>query len=294
MQLRTRQVHLDFHTNGTISDVGADWDPVAFVKTLKRGHVNSVTLFARGHHGYVYYMPSKYAVHPSLTFNLLGEQIDACHRAGIRAPIYVTVGWDELAAHEHPEWQMVTPEGVRGENGPLVAGWKRLCLNSPYLDYVWEQTEELFDLFGDQVDGFFFDIIHQTQCVCPYCLESMAQQGLDAGCAADRQRFAESVEDAYRERFAKAVWTHKADCTVFHNGGHMEARFRPTHETFSHYELESLPSTGMWGYNHYPICVRYARTWGKPHLGMTGKFHTAWGDFASFKNQAASSSNASR
>jgi len=41
-----RQVHLDFHTAGAIDDVGADWNAEAFVETLQRAHVDSVTLFA--------------------------------------------------------------------------------------------------------------------------------------------------------------------------------------------------------------------------------------------------------
>jgi hypothetical protein len=57
-------------------------------------------------------------------------------------------------------------------------------------------------------------------------------------------------------------------------------------DAFTHLELESLPSGG-WGYLHFPITARFARTLGKPYLGMTGKFHTSWGDFHSFKNPAA-------
>ena len=47
-----------------------------------------------------------------------------------------------------------------------------------------------------------------------------------------------------------------------------------------------MPS-GHWGYIHFPLTVRYARTLGLPCLRHTGKFHTAWGDFHSFKNQEA-------
>jgi hypothetical protein len=285
--LRMRQIHLDFHTNGTIPDVGADWDPQAFVETLQRAHVNSINLFARGHHGYVYYLPTRFTAHPSLKVNLLGEQIEACHRADIRAPIYITVGWDELSAARHPEWQEVSPEGKLGVRGPMVAGWKKMCLNSPYLDYVWEQTEEVLELFGDEVDGLWFDIIHQYECVCQHCLADMRRKGLDPDSAQDRRRLAQQVVDNYRRRFAQGVRARRPNALIFHNAGHIESSFRPTLDTFTHLELESLPSTGQWGYNHYPITVRYARTLGKPHLGMTGKFHTTWGDFSSFKNLPA-------
>lgn len=285
--LPMRQVHLDFHTGAAIPDVAADWDAQAFVEALQRAHVNSITCFARCHHGYVYYLPTRFTPHPALKINLLGEQIEACHRAGIRVPIYITVGWDELAANEHPEWQEITPEGILGQHSPLEARWKKLCLNSPYLDYVWEQTLEVIALFGREIDGFFFDIIHQGECVCRYCRRDMQAAGLNPERPEDRRRFAQSVLDAYRRRFAQGVWSRLPGCTIFHNAGHISASLRPTANTFSHFELESLPSTGMWGYNHFPITVRYARTLGKPLLGMTGKFHTAWGDFSSLKNQAA-------
>ncbi|NLG27112.1 MAG: beta-galactosidase [Chloroflexi bacterium] len=286
-QLRMRQIHLDFHTSGLIDDVGADWDADAFVDTLKRAHVNSITCFARGHHGWVYYLPTKFAPHPALKRNLLGEQIEACHRAGIRVPIYVTVGWDELTAGSHPEWLQVSPAGVLGGRDPLRPGWRTLCLNSPYLDYVWEQTDEVIDLFGREVDGFFFDIILQTECLCHHCQAGMRQRGLDPADQAQRRAYALDVLDAYRRRFAQAVRARVPNATVFHNAGHIHTSFRPTLDTFSHLELESLPSEGQWGYNHFPITARYARTLGKPILGMTGKFHTSWGDFGSFKNQAA-------
>ena len=39
-QLPMRQIHLDFHTAGQIPGVGADWDPEAFIATLKRADGN--------------------------------------------------------------------------------------------------------------------------------------------------------------------------------------------------------------------------------------------------------------
>jgi hypothetical protein len=283
--LRTRQVHLDFHTSGAIDDVGADWDAQHFVETLQRAHVNSVTCFARGHHGYVYYQPTRFPKHPSLEFNLLGEQIEACHAAGIRVPIYITVGLDEYTAERHPEWLEVSPEGKLGGNSPIEARWKKLCLNSPYLDYVWEQTIEVIELFGDDVDGFFFDIIHQGECVCQYCRRDMVDRGLRPEVSEDRQRFAAEVLDQYRRRFGHGVMQLKPDVSIFHNTGHVPPSFRRTLDTFTHLEVESLPSG--WGYEHFPVTGRYARALAKPVLGMTGKFHTVWGDFCSYKSQPA-------
>jgi proteasome lid subunit RPN8/RPN11 len=50
-----RQVHLDFHTSPYISDLLSEFDAAAFAKTMSEAHVNSVTVFAKCHHGMSYY-----------------------------------------------------------------------------------------------------------------------------------------------------------------------------------------------------------------------------------------------
>ena len=113
MELRFRQVHLDFHTSQHITKIGSAFDPDEFAETLVRARVNSVTCFARCHHGYIYYDTKIHPErrHPHLTRNLLAEQIDACHRRDIRVPIYTTVQWDHFTAEEHPEWLAVGQDG---------------------------------------------------------------------------------------------------------------------------------------------------------------------------------------
>src|SRR5687768_9081733 len=67
--LRFRQVHLDFHTSGLIKDVAKGFDAEKFAATLKKASVNSVTCFARCHHGYLYYDSKVHPerIHPHLT-----------------------------------------------------------------------------------------------------------------------------------------------------------------------------------------------------------------------------------
>ncbi|GAC1467094.1 MAG: hypothetical protein PVS3B1_15900 [Ktedonobacteraceae bacterium] len=162
--LRYRQVHLDFHTSAACEDVGADFDPRVFAETVKMGHVDSMTIFAKCHHGFSYY-PTKVATeHPHLKFDLMGQQIEALHSAGIRAPIYITLMWDDLAGEQHPEWIIVDKAGREVMRPPLTnqspliggSGWTTLDLTSGYGDYVIAQVEEISRNY--QVDGFFFDI----------------------------------------------------------------------------------------------------------------------------------------
>ena len=283
-ELRFRQVHLDFHTSEHIPGVGSRFDPEQFVAALRLGHVNSVTCFSRGHHGWCYHPTEVGEMHPSLTFDLLGSIIEACHAGGINVPVYVTVGWDERSARLHPEWLEVSPEGTPHGAPPLRAGWRKLCFNSPYLDFVIAQAEEVLRNYDG--DGLFLDIIHQRECCCACCLAGMAKEGLDAEDPRDRQTFARKVLLAYYERMTSAVHAIKPGHPIFHNSGHIPRGQRELYPFFTHFELESLP-TGGWGYDHFPVSAKYVATTGTDFLGMTGKFHTTWGEFGGYKNPVA-------
>ena len=288
MELRFRQVHLDFHTSGAIDGIGANFDPEEFADTLQRAHVDSITCFARGHHGYLYYDSKKFPerIHPHLANkNLLIEQIEACHKRGIRVPIYITVQWDQYTATEHPEWLAVDENGRIKGTGPFEAGFYReLLLNSPYVDFLKTQTQEVLETLP--VDGLFFDIVDQREDCSKWSVEGMLALGMDPACHEDRMEYATKVVHDFRNDMTAFVRQFNQDCTIFYNAGNIGPFERPSADAYTHFELESLPSGG-WGYMHFPVSMAFARTLGKECLGMTGKFHTSWGDFHSFKTQPA-------
>ncbi len=216
------------------------------------------------------------------------KQIEACHAVDIRTPIYISAGFDEWAARLHPEWVERTPEGGIVGAGPLQAGWRKLCFNTPYVDYLEQQTTEVFDKFGDLAHGIFFDIISQSPCCCKWCLERMDREGLDPEDSMDRMSNANAVLKGFKQRMTACVRKHSATCDLFYNSGHVGPYIRQTLDNYTHLELESLPGLrDGWGYEHFPITVRFARNLGRDILGMTGKFQTTWGDFGGFKDQAA-------
>ena len=47
-------VHLDFHTSPDIEGVGARFSKEKFTKTIKDAKIDSMTVFAKCHHGYTY------------------------------------------------------------------------------------------------------------------------------------------------------------------------------------------------------------------------------------------------
>lgn len=290
MQLSPRQIHLDFHTSEHIPGIGSAFDAKAFAKAFKEAHVSSVTVFARCHHGWLYY-PSKIfpdRVHPNLSRpNLLLEEVSALHEAGIRAPVYITVQWDYHSAENHPEWLIRKADGSHeGDSFTRPGFYQSLCVNTGYYDFLEAQTREVCELLGDELDGIFFDIVGIRPCLCAACRREMEQKGIDMNDEKAVRAFAAFSMNRFKAKMSAVVREYSSKCTIFYNAGHVGPCTKQSADAYSHFELESLPSGG-WGYLHFPATVRYARTLGKPCLGMTGKFHTSWGDFHSYKNQAA-------
>ncbi len=289
--LSTRHIHLDFHTSPAIPDIGADFDPDDYARTLAAAHVTSVNTFARCHHGHLYYdsQVNPERVHPHLVRpNLLVEQIEACHRLGIRAPVYTTVQWDQFTADEHRDWLLVGEDGAPYGNTPLEPGFfRRLDVSHPgYVAFLEGHVRELFDTMP--VDGLWFDIVVPYFSYARHWLDGMARAGLRVEDAGDRTRFArQSVDDfeQHMSRFVRSLPQSSSATSIFFNSGHIGVRQRESGSAYTHFELESLPAGG-WGYLHFPTAQRYARGLGKPTLGMTGKFHSSWGDFHGYKNEA--------
>jgi hypothetical protein len=286
-------VHLDFHTSPHIPEVGADFDPREFVRVLQAAHVNSVTVFAKCHHGYSYYPTRVGTPHPHLRRDLLGEMIEAGHGAGIRVPVYTTVVWDELAWATHAEWRHLSPEGrvVGPSDSPLKPGWKNLCLNIGYADYVIVQVEEILDLYDG--DGLFVDIVRYgpEPCVCATCLGQMVAQRVAPEDPEQLLRFALQAERGFMARATRAVRARKPDQSIYYNSRlrmewDPELGNRSELECFTHLEIESLPG-GFWGYDHFPMYVRYFQTIDRELVAQTGRFHTAWGDFGGLRNREA-------
>ncbi|MCY3021265.1 MAG: alpha-L-fucosidase [Planctomycetota bacterium] len=281
-----RQIHLDFHTGPWIPDVGRDFDARDFARTMKRAHVNSVTTFAKCHHGHLYYNTRRPERHPGLKpgLDLLREQVEALHRVGIRAPIYISVQCDEYAADTHPEWIARKADGAPVGAGPLSPGWQILDMSSPYQEFLADQTREVLRLFRP-VDGIFFDMCWDQPSLNNYTVEALQREGLDPEDEEQRKKFARLVAHRYMKRFFNIVKASSREATVYFNS-------RPLHnlaeeiQYHSQVEIEALP-TGGWGYMYFPKNVRFARTLGRPYLGMTARFHKSWADFGGLKPYAA-------
>ena len=283
--MRNRQVHLDFHTSGALK-VGEKFSKEQFISQLRNGHIDSITVFSKCHHGWSYHPTTVNEMHPGLSFDLLGAQLEACKEAGVNAPVYISAGFDEKDYDRHPEWRWIpskNSEDVLEYHNETH--FHNLCFNTPYLDALCAQVEEVMEKYNPC--GIFLDIISPKICYCERCLSDMKAAGLDSDNYEDCKKFSIITFNKYADAINASVRKYSDTATIFHNSGHIPKGDHSFINKNTHLELESLP-TGGWGYAHFPLSAAYVRTLGdKEYLGMTGKFHQSWGEFGGFKHPNA-------
>jgi hypothetical protein len=293
-KLTQRQVHLDFHTSERIDGIGKMFNKEQFIRCLKKGHVSSITVFAKCHHGWAYFPSEANKMHPGLHFDLLSAELEACKEAGVQSPIYISAGFDEKYFFDHPDHMCIyekdgKPVEIIEKNGIKQiargeAGYHELCMNSPYLDVLKKQVQEV--VFKFDPIGIFLDIVGERVCYCKHCKAQAQKLGMDLDNPETFVELGKITFKKYYETVNSAAREIKPDIRIFHNSGHISAGRHDKAHANTHLELESLP-TGGWGYDHFPKSARYASTLGMEYLGMTGKFHLSWGEFGGFKHPNA-------
>lgn len=283
-----RQVHLDFHTSEVIDKVAAGFDAEAFAEQLAAAHVNSVNVFGKCHHGWSYFPSSVGRMHPGLDRDLLGEQLQALRARGIKAPVYVSVLWDDLAAVEHPEWVAVDVDGNLLARPALAntsvtqqeRGWSVMDLASGVADYIVDHVAEICRTY--RPDGFWFDIVSVVPSYSPAAVARMKAAGVRIDRPEEVTAYYLAVRDAFVARVGAVVRGHLPDASIAHNHT-TDAWLGGTAAGQTQVDVESLPTDGTWGYSHFPVYARYARRFGLPMVGMTGRFHRSWADFGGLK-----------
>ncbi len=291
-KLASRQVHLDFHTSEFMPGVGAAFSKENFQEALRIGNLNSITVFAKCHHSWSYYPTEAGMMHPTQDpeFDLTGAMIEAGHEIGVRVPVYITVGWSANDAENHPEWVVRRKDGSMDiRNGRVdapstdarpIVSWKTLCPNGSYADLIYAQTREVCERYP-VLDGLFFDICFGPTCYCDACLEGMQDAGWDPKKEADAQAYNVAKWQRFMTRCTEILHAKHPEATIFFNGG-AEPTTPQWHAWQTHFEMEDLPTT--WGgYDKMPARAKFFARSGKEYLGMTGKFHTMWGEFGGFK-----------
>ncbi|WP_321300388.1 alpha-amylase family protein [uncultured Sphaerochaeta sp.] len=277
-----RHIHLDFHTSGLIEGIGKDFSKDQFKQALRAAHVDSITLCAKCHHGWMYYPSNKFPMHPHLSFDLFGEMLSAAKELGISVEAYLSVGYDEVIALAQNQYLMrKQDQKLDSTTDFFTPGYHQFCMNTPYLGRICDQIEEVLSRY--QVDGIFLDIVGVRTCYCASCMQTAQEQGIDPSDASKMQSIWEHTYIHYIEQVKKTVERVQPGIEIFHNSGHINRGRLDLMHVNSHLELESLPSGG-WGYDHFLLSSRFVQHFGKPYLGMTGRFQFGWGDFGGYKH----------
>lgn len=272
-----RAIHLDFHTMPGVHDVGRDFNPDVFARTLKEAKIEYVTVFARCNLGFAYY-PTKIGIpHPSLKTDLLGPMVQACHQNDIQVAAYFNAGLDHEHALRHREWCKVDSDGSVYHHKELGHFFRRMCLNTGYGPHLLAMVKEVLDAYP--VDGIFLDCFNFSPCFGIECLDGAKKMGLDPLNDQHMHDYCWEVNDRFRHAMTRLVRAHSKNINLYLIG--LPFRWQPTH-----LELEVLP-TASWGYDVLPWQLRYARTVGLPCLSMTGRFHGGWGDFGGLRTEAS-------
>lgn len=300
----TRQVHLDFHTSEHITGIGEKFDKKQFQEALKLGKVNSINVFAKGHHGWSYYDTKAGNKHPHLSFDLLKAQIEACHEIGVRVQAYFAIGWSQNDYKEHPEWAVINKEGktynqintplpqinAGDHNEPLpYTFWTLLSPEGTYKDLILEQTEELLKNYD--LDGYWFDLIPMDgPNYGAASVADMKHNGIDVANDKEALEYHKKKMQKFFDETNTLIKEHKPDASIFYNWSTSFRFTNVVNDTLYQYntkqDLEDLPTT--WdGYDVFPMRAKFFGPLGKPVVAMSGKFHTAWGEFGGFKNKDA-------
>ena len=278
------KIHLDFHNTPFVGAVGEAFDAAEFVATLAAAHVEAIVVFAKDMHGWFYYPAARSeAVHPGLSRDLLGEQVKACRDAGIRVYAYYCFAWDNLLAEQHPDWLAVKRDRTNYlPKFDETPGWTGLCLrNEDFLRCALDDSADLLRRY--ELDGIWYDMPFPVdgECFCHLCLASLRERGLDP-LDVDVQRVdKQQLWVDWQRRSAELVAAVRPGCEVDQNNN-TRLGLGERVPYMSNVDIEALP-TGGWGYQYFPVDVRFARTLGAPVTGMTGRFALSWADFGGLK-----------
>ena len=149
--------------------------------------------------------------------NFLLEQIEACHKRGIKCGLYnCTV--DGRIMREHPEWLAVDENGefIDTQGVPAPHFYHTICLNSGYRQFFKDQLQDMIEVIGvENLDGIFMDILFQVDCKCEHCVRKMQELGMDTESKVERMRYAEHMLDEFKTEISEFIHSMAPEATIF-------------------------------------------------------------------------------
>ncbi|MBI4164997.1 MAG: alpha-L-fucosidase [Acidobacteria bacterium] len=142
-----RRVHTLYVSPPWAENRGKNFDPRKYVRDLKTAGAGTIEFYLKDHHGNAYF---KTAVGNFDGKDLLTPLVEESHAQGMNFVAYYSVGWDNWAFHNHPEWRPESPKETT-----RIDLFLSVDVQSGYLDYM---LQHLKDIAAAPVDGWFLDV----------------------------------------------------------------------------------------------------------------------------------------
>jgi len=162
-----RTIFIDFHNPEFPEDGFSRFDAEKYFQTILRVRPSEVMLWTNDHYGSCFYNTKVGHKHARLKGDYFGDLTRLAHENGIRVCAYISIGWHNRNAEEHPEWRQLDAAGEPVK----AANWKRVCMNSPHRDFSLAMLRELTENY--QPDSVWLDILQPPKmgCYCRFCQE---------------------------------------------------------------------------------------------------------------------------
>lgn len=208
-------------------------------RLAKELHCDTVVVFARDAWGRAYYDST--AVRKAAKLGLrdfIRELVEVARRMNLKVAVMIGHTTDPVLYSEHPEWAQRALSGavIHMDTNPPGEScselrWPLMCLNSPFLERVLREVEEVL-AYG--VDGVFLDSFRympdlERACFCENCKKLYREEvGRDLPTDEDWS------SQAFRESF---LWRYRVNVRALEK---------------VHYRVKSLRKDALLIYNSHP------------------------------------------
>ncbi len=276
-----RQVHMDFHMPEFPLQAIRNFDAKAFIDHLKRGRINMVALFAKGHFGNSFYNTAVGHKHSGLDQDFLMQAATEARKNGIRTLAYYSLCVDKHAYDHNPDWRYVDEEGKT-----WAGTFGSVCMNTPYKDELaLPQLREIAATYP--VDGFFIDIpvpwgAADFFCFCKFCRRRWKREfNIDIAAGVDplqRQRLNMILVRSWLQQVRYILEQSQSDLVLCVNQVGTPVMSKEIKELVEIGVWESQPGPG--DYLGHSFACRLGRNDIPDIQVMTVRFYQGWGDMS--------------
>ena len=132
---------------------------------------------------------------------------------------YISTMYDQYMWLHHGDWRVLDEQGNEmgsgGTSRPLKPKMGNICINTPLLDYLAAQAQEVVKNYD--IDGMFFDNMvygQATGCLCQWCMLDRDRLGMNSARREERIKHSQIVIERAMQRLAPIMKEKKPNARV--------------------------------------------------------------------------------